>query len=414
MIKRNRVVITGMGVVAPNGIGLEAFWDSLLNCRSGVGPITFFDPSELKSRIAGEVKDFDPAKYIEPELKAKRMARHTQLAYAAAMMALKDAGLEINETNFPNPTPVVVGVSTSAMDVIENSISNFQARGSNGMSPTAVGALTPQAAANLIADRIGARAHAATVSSACPSGLDAVASAANMIATGEAELAIAGGADAPITKHTFAAFTASGLSSCQNGMPQRASRPFDLNRDSGVISEGAGMFVLENEERARARGARAYLEVCGYARHRDRSLDEPGSGLVDAMQFALANAAKTTEAIDYISAYGPGHPILDLAEVRYIKEVFGKHAYEIPVSSIKGVTGNPLAAGGPFQIAACALSIRDQTVVPTANYETADPACDLDFVPNHPRKAKLDSILINVRGLGGSASSLVVERPNHS
>ncbi|PZR72196.1 MAG: beta-ketoacyl-[acyl-carrier-protein] synthase II [Chthoniobacterales bacterium] len=414
MIKRNRVVITGMGVVAPNGIGLEAFWDSLLKCRSGVGPITFFDASDLKSQIAGEVKNFDPRQFIEPELKPKRMARHTQLAYAAAMMALDDAGLEINEAYLPNPTPVVVGVSTSAMDVIENSISNFQNRGGNGMSPTAVSALTPQAAANLIADRIGARAHADTVSSACPSGLDAVATAANMIANGEAELAIAGGADAPITKHTFAAFTASGLSSCQNGAPQRASRPFDLNRDSGVISEGAGMFILENAERASARGARVYLEVCGYARHRDRSAEEPGSGLVDAMQFALANSAKTTEEIDYISAYGPGHPILDSVEVRYIKEVFGKHAYEIPVSSIKGVTGNPLAAGGPFQIVACALSIRDQTVVPTANYETPDPECDLDFVPNRPRKGCLNSVLINVRGLGGSASSLVVERPNHS
>jgi 3-oxoacyl-[acyl-carrier-protein] synthase II len=414
MLKRNRVVITGMGVVAPNGIGLEAFWDSLLHCRSGIGPITFFDASDMKSRIAGEVKNFNPAEYIEPELKPKRLARHTQLAYAAAMMALKDASLEVSEANLPNPTPVVVGVSTSAMDIIENSISNFQSRGSNGMSPTAVGALTPQAAANLIADRIGACAHAVTVSSACPSGLDAVASAAHMISSGEAELAIAGGADAPITKHTFAAFTASGLSSCSNGAPQRASRPFDLDRDSGVISEGAGMFVLENEERARGRGARIYLEVCGYARHRDHSPDEPASGLVDAMQYALANAAKPREAIDYISAYGPGHPILDELEVRYIKEVFGKHAYEIPISSIKGVTGNPLAAGGPFQIAACALSIRDQTVVPTANYRTADPACDLDFVPNHPRRSRLDSILINVRGLGGSASSLVVERPNHS
>jgi 3-oxoacyl-[acyl-carrier-protein] synthase II len=235
-----------------------------------------------------------------------------------------------------------------------------------------------------------------------------------MISGGEAELAIAGGADAPITKHTFAAFTASGLSSCQNGAPQQASRPFDRDRDSGVISEGAGMFVLENEEHAKARGARAYLEVCGYARHRDRSPDEPASGLVDAMQHALANAGKLTGEIDYISAYGPGHPILDKLEVRYIKAVFGKHAYEIPVSSIKGVTGNPLAAGGPFQIAACALSVRNQTVVPTANYRTADPDCDLDFVPNRPRRSKLDSILINVRGLGGSASSLVVERPNHS
>ena len=178
MIKRNRVVITGMGVIAPNGIGLKAFWESLLAGRSGIGPITLFDPGDLKSQIAGEVKGFNPLEYIEPELKPKRMARHTQFAYAATMMALQDAGLEISAADLPSPTPVVIGVSTSAMDIIERSIDNFEQRGSNGMSPTAVGALTPQAAANAIADRIGARAHAATVSSACPSGLDAVSIAA--------------------------------------------------------------------------------------------------------------------------------------------------------------------------------------------------------------------------------------------
>jgi 3-oxoacyl-[acyl-carrier-protein] synthase II len=410
MIKRNRVVITGMGVLAPNGIGLEAFWESLLAGRSGIGPITLFDAADLKSRIAGEVKGFDPADYIEPELKPRRMARHTQFAYAATMMALRDAGLNISEADLPSPTPVVVGVSTSAMDIIERSISNFEERGLNGMSPTAVGALTPQAPANVIADRIGARANAATVSSACPSGLDAVAAAVAMIEAGDAELALAGGADAPITKHTFAAFIATGLSSCRNAEPSKASRPFDLERDSGVISEGAGMFVLENAERAQARGARIYLEITGYARQRDRAPDEPASGLIDSMTLALANARRTPQDVDYISAYGPGHPILDAAEVRYIKEVFAEHAYTVPVSSIKGVTGNPLAAGGPFQIAASALSFRDQLITPTANYETADPECDVDVVAKRPRRAKLNCILMNVRGLGGSTSSLIVER----
>jgi len=408
-MKRNRVVITGMGILAPNGIGNDKFWESLLAGRSGIGPITLFDASDLRSRIAGEVKNFDPHDYIEPELKPKRMARHTQFAYAAAMMALEDAGLEVSEADLPSPTPVVVGVSTSAMDIIERSISNFAERGENGISPTAVGALTPQAAANVIADRIGVHAHASTVSSACPSGLDALAIAATMIESGAAELAIAGGADAPITKHTFAAFIATGMSSCRNGEPERASRPFDLERDSGVISEGAGMFVLEDLERAEARGARSYLEINGYARQRDDIPENPGSGLLGSMRLALANSSRSIDAIDYICAYGPGHPVLDAAEVRYIKEVFGERAYSMPISSIKGVTGNPLAAGGPLQVAACALSLRDQIIPPTANYELPDPDCDLDFVPR-PRKAKLDSILLNVRGLGGSASSLVVSR----
>lgn len=410
MRNRNRVVITGMGVLAPNGTGLKAFWRSLLAGESGVGPITLFDSTGLKSRIAGEVKGFNALDYIEPELKPKRMARHTQFAYAATMMALRDAGLQISKEDLPSPTPVVIGVSTSAMDIIERSISHFASHGSNGMSSTAVGALTPQAAANAIADRIGACAHATTVSSACPSGLDAIAVAAAAIRSGEAELAIAGGTDAPLTRHAFAAFIATGLSSCRNGEPGKACRPFDLERDSGVISEGAGVFVLENLERAQARGARIYLEISGYARHRDRTPDEPGSGLVEAMRLALANAGRTTKDVDHISAYGPGHPLLDTAEVRYIKEVFDTRAYSIPVNSIKGVTGNPLAAGGPLQVAACALSLRDQVIPPTANYEVPDPTCDLDFVVDRPRRLELDCILMNVRGWGGSASSLIVNR----
>jgi 3-oxoacyl-[acyl-carrier-protein] synthase II len=410
MRKRNRVVITGIGILAPNGIGLDPFWESLLAGRSGIGPITLFDATGFNSRIAGEVKGFDPTEHIEPELKPKRMARHTQLAYAAAMMALKDAGLDINNLELPDPTPVIIGVSMNAMDVVERCFDAVQKLGPNRAAPTTSAASIPSAPANVIADRIGFRANAATVTSACPSGLDALAEAAAMIQSGAAELAIAGGADAPITRLVMASFIANGLSSCRNGEPQKASRPFDLDRDSGVISEGAGVFVLENLERAEARGARAYLEISGYGKQRDLEPARPASGLEHSMKIALANGQLSTSEVDYISAYGPGHPALDAAEISIIRTVFGQRANSLPVSSIKGVTGNPLAAGGPFQVAACALTIRDQIIAPTANYETPDPACDLDVVPNHSRKAKVDCALINVRGLGGSASSMLVNR----
>ena len=399
-----------MGVLAPNGTGLQAFWDSLLNGRSGVGPITLFDASGFRSRIAGEVKNFDPLDYIEPELKPKRMARHTQLAYAATMMALADADLDLNALELPSPTPVIIGVSTSALDVIERVFQDVNANNPNKVSPTALGASQPQASANLIADRLGACANATTVSSACPSGLDALAEAADLIARGDAEIAIAGGADAPVTPLAMASFTATGLSSFRNDEPETASRPFDLTRDSGVISEGAGVFVLEDFDRATARGAKPYLEITGYAKQRDLTPDQIASGLELSMKLALANAGRTPNDIDYISAYGPGHPILDAIETDIIKRVFGARAYQVPVSSIKAVTGNPLAAGGPFQVIACALSVRDRMIVPTANYETADPRCDLDIVPNRPRRANVNCVLVNVRGLGGSASSMVLDR----
>jgi 3-oxoacyl-[acyl-carrier-protein] synthase II len=410
MYKRNRVVITGMGVVAPNGTGLHAFWDSLCAGRSGVGPITLFDATGFKSRIAGEVKNFDPTEHIEAELKPKRMARHTQLAYAATMMALKDADLDIHNLELPSPTPVVIGVSTSAIDVIESVYRAVQADTPNRAPTSSAAASIPQAPANLIADRLGHCANAVTVSTACPSGLDAIADAAALIRNGEAELAVAGGADAPITPLTMASFIASGLASTRNDEPETASRPFDLTRDSGVISEGAAIVILENLERAEARGVRCYMEISGYGKQRDLDPAKPASGLEHSMALALANAGCTADDIDYVSAYGPGHPVLDAAEVHVIKKVLGRRAYSVPVSSIKGVTGNPLAAGGPFQVAACALSMRHQVIVPTANHATPDPRCDIDIVPNRARKAAVNCAILNVRGIGGSASSLVVHR----
>lgn len=410
MNKRNRVVVTGMGVLAPNGTGLEAFWDSLLNCRSGIGPITLFDAAKYKSRIAGEVKEFDPLDYIDAAEKPHRMARHTQLAYAATVLALRDAGFDFENLQLPSPVPVVIGVSTSAIDVIEKVFQAVQDVSPNRAPVTSASASIPQAAANVIADRIGACANATTVSSACPSGLDAIAEAAAMIRHGEAEIAIAGGADAPITALTMASFISSGLSSCRNDEPEKASRPFDLDRDSGVISEGAGILILENLEHAEARGAHCYVEITGYGKQRDSDPASPASGLENSMYDALANSAAGIGDVDYISAYGPSHPVLDAAECRIVKRVFSARAYPPPMSSIKGVTGNALAAGGPFQVIACALTVRNNIIVPTANYETPDPECDLDVVPNSPRKANVDCCLVNVRGIGGSASSLILHR----
>ncbi len=401
-----------MGVLAPNGTGLKAFWESLLEGRSGIGPITLFDATGYKSRIAGEVKDFDPLDYMEAELKPKRMARHTQLAYAATMMALRDAGLDLNNLELPSPTPVIIGVSMNAMDVVERAFHVVQNVSPNRAAPTTSAASIPQAPANVIADRLGACANASTVSSACPSGLDALADAAAMIRSGEVELAVAGGTDAPITPLVMASFIASGLSSHRNDEPEKASRPFDIDRDTGVISEGAGIMILENLERAEARGARIYLEIESYGKQRDRDPERPASGLEDSMHIALGNAGWTPDDVDYISAYGPGHPILDAAEIRVVKKFFGARSSLIPVNSIKGSTGNALAAGGPFQVIASALAIQHQLIPPTANCDVLDPSIDMDIVRFKPRRIKLSRLLINVRGLGGSASTMAVSQVN--
>lgn len=408
MRKKNRVVVTGMGVLAPNGIGLDAFWNSLVAGRSGIGPITRFDASAYRSRIAGEVKGFEPLDYIEREMKPKRMGRHTQLAYAATMMALRDAGLDIKNLQLPSPTPVVIGVSMNSMDILERALKSVRDSGTDHASPTTASSAVPQAPANVIADRLGRTANATTVSSACPSGLDAVADAAAFIRSGEAEIALAGGTDAPITPLVMASFIAGGLSSTKNDEPEKASRPFDADRDSGVISEGSGMMVLENLERAEARGARIYFELSSYGKQRDQDKTRPASGLEDSMQIALENAGWRTQDIDYICAYGPGHPILDAAEIAVIKKVFGAQASRIPVNSIKGVTGNALAAGGPFQLIASALSLLHQLIPPTANCEVLDEGCDIDIVRHKARRAKLNRVLLNVRGLGGSASTMLV------
>jgi 3-oxoacyl-[acyl-carrier-protein] synthase II len=412
-MKRDRVVVTGIGVLAPNGTTLDSFWRSIVAGESGIDQITSFDPTEFRSRIAGEIKNFDPLEYMDPEWKPRRMARHTQLAYAATQMALQDAHFDPKLEKPGAVLPICVGVSTSAMDVLERGFRELQERGPRGVNPGVVRNCQPQAVAHVIAEKLGVETETATISSACPSGIDAIASAASRIRSGEVDVAIAGGADAHITPLAMASFASAGLSSFANDDPQHASRPYDAASDSGVISEGAGIVILENLDRALARGVTPYLEITGYSAQSDHDPNEPCSGLESTMRLALANASRDVSDIDYICSYGPGHPQLDVAEVKMIRRVFGGLAERVPVSSIKGVTGNPLAAAGPFQLAACALAFKHNLIPPTANYETPNFGCDLDFVPKTARKAQLSCALVNVRGLGGGNSSMVVERiPN--
>lgn len=412
MYKQNRVVATGLGVLAPNGIGLRAFWESIVESRSGVGPITLFDTTGYKSRIAGEVKGFDVQHYIPRSEKPRRLARNTQMAFAATRDALGDARLDVGSQleATASPIPVVLGVGTSAMDILQVGFDSLRDHGPGSIKPFAVGACAPQAASSFVGRMLGVPTRAFTLSSTCVGGLDAIATAATIIGSGESDIAIAGGADAPITPLAIASFTTAGLSSMRNDEPVRASRPFDRDRDSGVISEGAGVVILECLEHALARGVEPYIEISGYASQSDPDPNAPGGGLEKTMSAALANANCRTSDIDYICAYGPGHPIFDAIELAMIKRVFGKHATSIPITSIKGVTGNPLAAAGPMQLISSALSLAHNLIPPTANCENLDDLCDLDIVRERPRRMRINRILINVRGLGGGSCSLIVER----
>jgi 3-oxoacyl-[acyl-carrier-protein] synthase II len=404
-----RVVITGIGVVAPNGIGHHAFWNGILRRESAIRRITHFDASQLKTQIAGEVPDFVAESYLDG-VKIKRAARHTQFALVASQLALEDARLHPQACQRDFAVPVVLGVSTSAFDVIQRGTQSIPRRGPDGASGFLITESLPQAATSAVCKLLGVDTAGSTISSACPSALDAVANAYFQLRDGIAEFAICGGTDSPLTLVPFANFANAGLSSMRNDEPEKASRPFDRERDSGVISEGAGVLVLETLGHALARGARPYAEITGYASCMDPEPAVHGSGLAESMRLAVANAGRRTSAVDYISAHGPGHPVLDRVETEMIKRTFGSRAYRLPVSSIKGAIGNPLAAAGPLQVIATARCLHEGIIPPTANLELPDPECDLDYVASGSRHARVNCALVNSHGVGGGNSSLVVER----
>ena len=410
MTRQNRVVITGVGVLAATGIGVDSFWKALLEGRSGIRAITAFDASDLTCRIAGEIPGFDPSAHIGAEFKPVRWGRTSQLAAVAAGEALRSAGLVNGKLPTRERIPVYLGVSTSDTGIIEKQVLRISQRGGRSASPmTAISSL-PQAAAGAIVRALGLNANAITFSTGCPAGLDAIGHAMDQIQDGHADVALAGGSDAPITMLTVATFCAGGGVSCNNEHPQEASRPYDLRRDGGVVAEGASVVVLENCAHALARGARIFAEIVSYGAATDSDAGLPGCGLEWSMRLALMNAGMLPSDVDYVCGHGPSDPLLDAVEVDMVKRCLGGQAYKVALSSIKGSIGNPLAAAGGCQLVSSALSLVDGIIPPIANYRVPDPRCDLDCVAGSPRHAHPRVALINNHGFGGSNSTLVVRR----
>jgi 3-oxoacyl-[acyl-carrier-protein] synthase II len=413
MAQQPRVVITGLGAVAPNGIGKDAYWEGLRKGRSGIRLITRFDASAFPCQIAGEVADFQATRYMEPQ-EAKRLARVSQFAVAAAKMALEDSKIQVTSEN-THRIGVCFGTSMGKPDVFEEDYSRYLERGVHGINPLTLLELASHGGSSHVSIALGAGGVCGTLSSGCTTGLDVIQWGYQQVANGRAEAMIVGSAEALISPFIFGIVCAVRVLSKRNKEPERAVRPFELNRDGIVLSEGAGALVLERLDRARDRGAEIYAEICGFAsaREGDKMVksEDDGKGIARVMQSALADAAMLETDIDYISAHGVGLPDYDLAETNAIKEVFGRHAYNMPVSSVKSMIGQPFAASGALQAVAACLSLRHGMVPPTINYDTPDPQCDLDYVPNRARPARLRTSLVHAHGMGGTTSVVILGKP---
>ena len=411
MESNTRVVVTGMGVVAPTGIGLDIFWDSLIQCKSGIGPITLFDVTDYPLKIAGEVKNFDLRNHLNVSCKPYRLARQTQLALVAFKMAIDHAGLTKEQLESAGPLSMVLGVSSGGADIIEKAKEIIMTRGADRVRPYMVGACQPHAIGAALVQYLGVQTIVTTISEACPSGLNAVATAAQKIKSGKADLVIVGGADSPLSNTGVAGFSAAGIPSLSTDFPpEKISRPFDAKRSGVVLAEGAGFLVLERLDSALARGAKPYMEIAGGAVFTDTPGLENMEGLFHSMNAAMTNAGIYPDQIDYICANAVSDLVGDRTETELIKRCFGPRAYQMPISSVRGVFGHALSAAGMFQLMACALSMEHQTIPPTANLYYPDPACDLDYVPLEPRKGRVDIALANSHGIGGENCTVVMKR----
>jgi 3-oxoacyl-[acyl-carrier-protein] synthase II len=406
------VVITGVGVVTPIGNGKEEFWDGLLTGRSGAGPISQFDASQLPVQIACEVDDFEPGKWIDPR-EVGRTDRFTQMAVAAASMAMEDAGLgELAEA--AERVGVIVGSGIGGLQTIEREHSNFQRGGPRRVSPFMVPRLMPNAAAAAIAmkHRLFGPNYAPT--SACATGAHSIGEAFRYLGSGDADVMIAGGTEAALTPLSVAAFARMGALSRRNDDPKRASRPFDKERDGFVFGEGAGILVLERREHAEARGAKAIATLLGYGASSDAfhvtQPDPEGAGAALAMRLALKDAGVAPDEIDYINAHGTSTPYNDRIETVAIKNALGVEAKRVPISSTKSQTGHLLGAAGAIEAAVCALAVERGRIPGTINLEESDPECDLDYVAEGPRDLEVNAALSNSFGFGGQNACLVLTK----
>ncbi len=409
---RKRVVITGLGCISPLGNTLSETWTGIVAGRSGAGPITLFDASNHKTRFACEVKGFDPAARFGSR-EARRMDRFCQFAVAAAQEAVQHAGLSVTEEN-RDRIGVLVGTGIGGIGTLLEQVEVMREKGPERVSPFLVPMMIADNAAGTIAIRMGVRGPNAAFVTACATGSNAIGEAAEMIRRGAADVMLAGGAEASIIAVAMAGLNVMTALSTRNEDPQAASRPFDKDRDGFVMGEGAAILTLESLEHALARGATILCEVSGYGTTDDAyhisAPAENGAGAALCMQLALEHAGLQPVDIDYINAHGTSTPLNDKSETAAIKTVFGEHAYRVAISSTKSMTGHLLGASGAVEAALCAAVFQHGIIPATINYTTPDPECDLDYVPNTPRKASLRHIMSNSFGFGGHNATLIFSR----
>lgn len=406
---RKRVVVTGMGCISPVGNTVTETWKSLLAGRSGAGPITLFDASRHKTRFAAEVKGFD-AVSVFGNREARKMDRFTQFATAATLEALEQAGLKIDDSN-RDRVGVVIGTGIGGIGTIMEQAEVLRERGPERISPFLVPMMISDSAAGMLAIRVGARGPNMALATACASGNNAIGEALEMIRRGSADTMIAGASEGALVPLTMAGMNVMGALSTRNDDPQSASRPFDRERDGFLMGEGAGILILESLEHAQARGANILCEISGYGTTDDAyhisAPAENGAGAAISMKLALEDATLQLTDVDYINAHGTSTPLNDKSETAAIRTVFGGQAYKIPISSTKSMTGHLLGASGAVEAVFSILAMREGIIPPTINYQTPDPECDLDYVPNQPRKAEIRHAMSNSFGFGGHNATLV-------
>ena len=407
-----RVVITGMGTLNPLGLTVEESWKHAINGVSGVGPITVFDSTPLNVHFAAEVKNFEPAKYMDPK-EARRRDRYEQLGTAAARDALASSGLEVTEAN-AGRIGVLVASAVGGITSLQDAVITNHTEGPRRVSPFLIPMLMPNGAAGMIAIDNQIKGPCFSVASACASGSDGIGTAFLMLKAGMIDAALAGAAEVTICSTGVAAFDRVGAMSRRNEDYSMAPQPFDKNRDGLVMGEGAAVLVLERESHARARGANILAELAGYGATADAfhvtAPHENGEGGSAAMRMALDSAQANVEELGYINAHGTGTPLNDQSETRAVKAAFGERAYAIPISSTKSMTGHMMGATGALEAIFCVQAVREGILPPTIHYETPDPECDLDYVPNKAREKKINLALTNAFGFGGHNAVLAIRK----
>ncbi len=407
--------MTGAGLLTSVGIGTEATWEAIKRGTSGISPITSFDATHFSCRIAGEVKDFDPAAYIEKK-EIKKMGRFIQFAIAASDFAVAGAGLKIDpsDTDAAERAGVYIGSGIGGFEVIEREHKKLLEGGPGRISPFFIPATIVNLASGWVSIRAGAKGPNSATATACTSSAHSIGDSYRIIQRDDADLMICGGAEAAVTPMSIGGFAALRALSHRNDEPARASRPWDAGRDGFIVGEGAGILVLEELEHARKRGAPILAEVAGYATTGDAfhitSPPDDGDGAYRVMKLALKDAGLQPSQIDYINAHGTSTPVGDRIETIAIKRAFGEHAKKVAVSSTKSMTGHLLGGAGGIEAGICVLAIRDQIAPPTINYEIPDPECDLDYVPNHARPIKINYALTNSFGFGGPNGCLIFKK----